>query len=51
MLDFVTATNADEGAAPNVEVVGAAEDENLEAADGKQTLQKGPLSTMVNDNS
>jgi len=43
MLDFVTATNADEEAAPNVEVVGAAEDEDLEAADGKQTLQKGPI--------
>ncbi len=43
MLDFVTATNADEEAVPNVEVVGAAEDEDLEAADGKQTLQKGPL--------
>jgi len=43
MLDFVTATNVDEDAAPNVEVVGAAKDEDLEAANGKQTLQKGPL--------
>jgi len=43
MLDFVTVTNADEEAAPNVEVVGAAEDEDLEAADGRQTLQKGQL--------
>jgi hypothetical protein len=43
MLDFVTATNADEEAAPNIEVVGVAEDEDLEIADGKQTLQKGPL--------
>jgi hypothetical protein len=43
MLDFVNATNADEEAAPNVEVVGVAEDEDLEAADGKQNLQKGQL--------
>jgi hypothetical protein len=43
MLDFVTTTNADEEATPNVEVVGAVEDEDLEAVDGKQTLQKGPL--------
>jgi len=38
MLDLVTATNADEEAAPNVEVVGAAEDEGLEATRGKQAL-------------
>ncbi|CAK9256013.1 unnamed protein product [Sphagnum jensenii] len=43
MLDIVTATNADEEAAPNVEVVGGAEDEDLEATDGKQTLQKGSI--------
>jgi len=43
MLDFVDATNAEEEAAPNVKVVGAAEDEDLEAADGRQNLQKGQL--------
>jgi hypothetical protein len=43
MLDFVTTTNADEEATPDVEVVGAAEDEDLEASDGRQTLQKGQL--------
>jgi hypothetical protein len=43
MLDFVTTTNADEKAAPNVEVVGAAEDEDLEVANGKQILQKGSI--------
>jgi hypothetical protein len=43
MLDVVTATNTDEEAAPIVEVVGAAEDEDLEAVDGKQALQKGPI--------
>jgi hypothetical protein len=43
MLDFVDATNAEEEAAPNVEVVGTAEDEDLEAADGRQNLQKGQL--------
>jgi len=43
MLDFVNATNADEEATPNVEVVGAIEDEDLEAADGRQNLQKGQL--------
>ncbi|CAK9276232.1 unnamed protein product [Sphagnum jensenii] len=31
----------DEEATPNVEVVGGAQDEDLEVADGKQTLQKG----------
>jgi len=35
MLDFVVATNVDEEAAPDMEVVGAAEDEDLEAVDGK----------------
>ncbi|CAK9860151.1 unnamed protein product [Sphagnum jensenii] len=39
----MTTTNADDEAAPNIEVVGAAEDEELEAADGKQALQKGPI--------
>jgi hypothetical protein len=43
MLDVMTATNADEEAALIVEVVEAAEDEELEAADGKQVLQKGPI--------
>jgi hypothetical protein len=41
MLDVVTTNDVDEEATPNVEVVGAAEDEDLEVADGKQTLQKG----------
>ncbi|CAM6023199.1 unnamed protein product [Sphagnum balticum] len=43
MLDVVTATNVDEEAAPIVELVGAAKDEDLEAVDGKQALQKGPI--------
>jgi hypothetical protein len=43
MLDIVTATNAEEDTAPSVEVVGVAEDEDLEAVDGKRTLQKGPI--------
>jgi hypothetical protein len=43
MLDVVTATNADKEAAPIVEVVEAAEDEDLEAADGKRAFQKGPV--------
>jgi len=43
MLNLVTETNADEEAAPNVEVVGAAEDEDLETTRGKQALQKGRL--------
>jgi len=43
MLNLVTETNADEEAAPNVEVAGAAEDEDLEATHGKQALQKGRL--------
>jgi hypothetical protein len=42
-LDVVTATNADEEALSNVEVVGTVEDEDLEAVDGKQTLQEGPI--------
>ncbi len=41
MLDAVTATDVDEEATPNVEVVRAAEDEDLEVTDGKQMLQKG----------
>ncbi|CAK9225921.1 unnamed protein product [Sphagnum troendelagicum] len=40
MLDVVTATNQDEEAAPHMEVVGAAKDEDLEATDGKQALRK-----------
>jgi hypothetical protein len=40
MLDVVTATNQDEEAAPHMEVVGVAEDEDLEATDGKQALRK-----------
>jgi hypothetical protein len=43
MLNLVTETNADEEAAPNVEVAGAAEDEDLETTRGKQALQKGRL--------
>ncbi len=43
MLDIVTETDADEEATPNVEVMGAAEDEELEAADGEQRLQKGHI--------
>jgi hypothetical protein len=38
MLNPVTGTDADEEAAPNVEVVGAAEDEDLEATQAKQAL-------------
>jgi hypothetical protein len=41
MLDVMTTTNADEEAAPIVEVVGATEDEDLEAVDDKQAHQKG----------
>ncbi|CAK9870201.1 unnamed protein product [Sphagnum jensenii] len=41
MLDTVTTTDTDGEATPNVEVVGATEDENLETVDSKQTLQKG----------
>jgi hypothetical protein len=43
MLDVVTATNTEEDTAPSVEVVGVIEDEDLEAVDGKRTLQKGPI--------
>ncbi len=43
MLDIVTETDADEEATPNVEMMGAAEDEELEAADGEQRLQKGHI--------
>ncbi len=43
MLNVVIATNANEEAVPNVEVVGTARDKELEAVDGKQTLQKGPI--------
>jgi hypothetical protein len=43
MLNPVTGTNADEEAAPNVEVAGAAEDEDLEATRAKQALQKGRI--------
>jgi hypothetical protein len=43
MLDVVIATNANEEAPPNVEVVGVAEYEDLEVANGKQTLQEGPI--------
>jgi hypothetical protein len=41
MLDVVTAINTDEEAVPHMEVVGAADDEDMGATDGKQTLQKG----------
>ncbi|CAK9872040.1 unnamed protein product [Sphagnum jensenii] len=41
MLDVVTATNTNEEVVPHMEVVGAADDEDLGATDGKQTLQKG----------
>jgi len=40
MLDVVTATNQDEEAAPHLEVVKVAEDEDPEAIDGKQALRK-----------
>jgi hypothetical protein len=43
MLDIVTETDADEEATPNVEVMGVAEDEELEPADGEQRLQKGHI--------
>ncbi|CAK9861040.1 unnamed protein product [Sphagnum jensenii] len=43
MLDVVTTTNTNEEAAPIIEVVGVAEDEELEAVDGKQAPQKGPI--------
>jgi hypothetical protein len=35
MLDIVNKTDADEEATPNVEVMGATEDEELEAADSE----------------
>jgi hypothetical protein len=43
MLDIVTETDADEEVTPNVEVVGAAEDEELETADSEQRLQKSQI--------
>ncbi len=42
----MTATNADEEAAPIVEVVGAAEDEDLEVVDDKQAHQKGLIRVL-----
>jgi len=38
MLNVVIAMNQDEEAAPHLEVVRAAEDEDPEATDGKQAL-------------
>jgi hypothetical protein len=43
MLDSVAATNVDEETDPDMEVVGAIEDDDLEAADGKQTRKRSPL--------
>jgi hypothetical protein len=43
MLDFVAATNVDEEVDPDMEVVGATKDDDLEAADGKQTRKRGLL--------
>jgi len=43
MLNPVTGTDADEEDAPNVEVAGAAEDEDLEATQAKQALRKGRI--------
>jgi hypothetical protein len=40
MLDIVTETDADDDVIPSVEVMGAAEDEELETADSEQRLQK-----------
>jgi len=43
MLDIVTETDADDEATPSVEVMGVTEDEELEAADSEQRLQKGQI--------
>jgi len=43
MLDFVDETNVDKEAALDMGVVGAAEEEDLEAADGKQARKGGQL--------
>jgi hypothetical protein len=43
MFDFVAATNVDEETDPDMEVVGATEDDDLEATDGKQTRKRSPL--------
>ncbi|CAN5976088.1 unnamed protein product [Sphagnum jensenii] len=43
MFDIVTETDANEEATPNVEVMGAANDEELEAADIEQRHQKNQI--------
>jgi len=43
MLNPVTGIDTDEEAAPNVRVAGAAKDEDLEATQAKQALQKGRI--------
>jgi hypothetical protein len=43
MLGSVAATNVDEETDPDMEVVGATKDDDLEAVNGKQTRKKGPL--------
>jgi len=43
MLDSVATTNVDEETDPDMEVMGATKDDDLEAADGKQTRKRGPL--------
>ncbi len=43
MFDFVAATNVDEETDLDVEVVGTTENDDLEAADGKQTRKRSPL--------
>jgi len=43
MLDSVAATNVDEETDLDVEVVGTTENDDLEAADGKQTRKRSPL--------
>ncbi|CAN5950575.1 unnamed protein product [Sphagnum jensenii] len=43
MLDIVAKIDANEEATPNIEVMGAAENEELEVANGEQRLQKGQI--------
>jgi hypothetical protein len=51
MLDSVAATNVDEETDPDMEVVGATKDDDLEAVDGKQNRKGGCSGTMVDDSS
>jgi hypothetical protein len=43
MLDIVIETDADDDATPSVEVMGTAEDEELEIANSEQRLQKNQI--------